>query len=100
MALELQEYWNYRDMFIICDGLLLKGDRLLTPKSLRPEMLERIHGSYLGIEKCIDRARESLFWPGISKHIQERVSTCAVCNRHKNNQPKEPLISHKVPQRP
>ena len=28
-------------------------------------MMERIHGSHLGIEKCIDRTKESLFWPGI-----------------------------------
>ena len=27
---ELQDYWNFRDELCICDGLLMKGDRLIT----------------------------------------------------------------------
>ena len=67
---ELQGYWNFRDELCISDGLLMKVDRLITPYSLRDEMLEKIHGSHLGVEKCLSRAREGLFWPNISKNIK------------------------------
>ena len=61
LAPELREYWNFRDELCICDGLLMKGDRLITPSSLRREMLDKIHSSHLGVEKCINRARETVY---------------------------------------
>ena len=91
---ELQDYWNFRDELCICDGLLMKGDRLITPYSLRDEMLEK------GVEKCLSRAREGLFWPNISKNIKEKVASCGVCNKYRNYQVKEPLLPHPVPDRP
>ena len=33
LAPELREHWNFRDELCICDGLLMKGDRLITPSS-------------------------------------------------------------------
>ena len=65
LAPELREYWNFRDELCIFDGLLMKGDRLITPSSLRREMLDKIHSSHLGVEKCINRARETVYWPGV-----------------------------------
>ena len=78
---DLQAYWNVRDELCICDGLLMKGDRLITPPSLWKEMLDKIHSSNLGREKCLNRARDCLFWPGITKQIQEKVEQCQICNR-------------------
>ncbi|CAB4019844.1 Hypothetical predicted protein [Paramuricea clavata] len=51
---DLQEYWNFRDELCICDGHLLKCDRLITPSALRPEMVDKIHSSHLGMEKCLN----------------------------------------------
>ena len=97
---DLQEYWNFRNELCICDGHLLKGDRLITPYALRPEMVDKIHSSHLGMEKCLNRARDCLFWPGITEQIQDKVAKCQVCNRYRNKQVKEPLIPHQVPDRP
>ncbi|XP_028413681.1 uncharacterized protein K02A2.6-like, partial [Dendronephthya gigantea] len=97
---DVQAYWNFRDELCICDGLLMKGDRLITPSSLRTEMLDKIHSSHLGMEKCLNRARDCLFWPGITKQIQKKVEKCQTCNRYRNKQVKEPLMPHEVPVRP
>ena len=78
----------------------MKGDRLITPHSLRGEMLEKIYGSQLGVEKCLSRAREILFWPNISTNIKEKLASCGVCNKHRSYQVKEPLLPHPVPDRP
>ena len=51
---DLQIYWNFREELCICDGLLLKGYRLITPSSLRTEMLDKIHSSHLGTKKCLN----------------------------------------------
>ena len=75
VPVEARPYWTLRDDVATADGVLFKGTRLIVPKSLRPEMLRQIHKSHLGIVKCRQRAREVLFWPGMSVEIVVCVRT-------------------------
>ena len=68
---ELHTFWNYREDLSMENGLITKGARLLIPSTLRRKVLEQIHDGHLGIEKCMLKARDSVFWPGISNDIQE-----------------------------
>lgn len=69
------------------------------PESERENIIEAAH-SHLGIQGCIRRMRESLYWPGMYKDVENFVSKCEICNSRCIDQPKEPLISHEVPDRP
>ena len=60
-------------------------------------MLKQIHESHLGINKCKQRARETLFWPGMSQQVQNMVEDCPTCNTHQNQQNKEPMKPSKIP---
>ena len=40
---------------------------------------KQIHEGHLGIEKCMPKARDSMFWPGISNDIRETVEKCGIC---------------------
>ena len=42
-------------------------------------MMEIIHGTHLGIVKCKQRARETLYWPGMSAQIEDKVKNCTMC---------------------
>ena len=55
-------------------------------------MLAVIHGTHLGIVKCKQRAREALYWPGMSAQIEEKVKDCTICHDYAPAQQKEPLI--------
>ncbi|KAI4884219.1 hypothetical protein NFI96_005617 [Prochilodus magdalenae] len=66
-------------------------------RNLRSDMLERIHESHLGIVKCKERARDVMYWTGMTKDIEDVVMQCSVCNMFKRNNTKEPLISHEIP---
>ena len=76
---ELHTFWNYREDLSMEDGLITKGARLLIPSTLRKKVLEQIHEGHLGIEKCMLKARDSVFWPGISSDICETVEKCGIC---------------------
>lgn len=64
---ELWEYWNFRCDLVLEDGLVLIGSRIVISRSMRDHVLEAIHLGHQGETKCILLARESVFWPGISK---------------------------------
>ena len=77
--------------------LLLKRDRIVVPISLCREMLNKLHDSHLDIDKCMSRAQQSVFWPGLRAQLHDKIAKCGVCNRHRNKQSKEPLQPHDVP---
>ena len=60
------------------NGLITKGARLIIPSTLRRKVLEQIHEGHLGIEKCMLKPRDSVFWPGISNDIRETVEKCGI----------------------
>jgi hypothetical protein len=93
-------YWNFRDELSVVDGILLKGEKVIIPKSLQSEMLQKVHTSHLGMEKCKQRARNVLFWPGMAADIEQFIATCPTCNSKANSNSKEPLLPHDVPSRP
>ena len=80
--------------------MILKGDRIVVPKSLRKGMLNQIHQGHLGEVKCKARARGSVYWPGISTDISNVVATCHTCSYHRNAQSKQPLKPHESPEYP
>ena len=76
---ELHTFWKYREDLSMENGLITKGARLIIPSTLRRKVLEQIHEGHLGIEKCMLKARDSVFWPGISNDIRETVEKYGIC---------------------
>ena len=97
---ELWEFWNFRCDLTLEDGLVLKGSRIVVPTSMRNQVLQAIHLGHQGENKCILRARESVFWPGISADIRQMVKDCDPCNKHKSAQPRLPILQPDLPTRP
>ena len=94
------EYWNHRDELSVEQGLIFRGQKIVVPKSMRQEMLHQVHTGHLGVTKTFERAKDNIFWPGMSKQITEHVLQCSVCLTHRDSNAKEPLIPHEFPQRP
>ena len=97
---ELWEFWNFRCDLTLEDGLVLKGNRIVILSSMRDQVLQAIHLGHQGENKCILRARESVFWPGISADIRQMVKDCDLCNKHQPAQPKLPIMQPHLPTRP
>ena len=84
---DLQEYWNYRDTLSIKNGLLTCGSRIIVPQEMQAEMLQCIHNGHQGKERCLLRARNTVFWPKITYDIQELIARCIICQEHGKSQP-------------
>lgn len=57
----VKDYFPFREELTLQNGLVFKGERLVVPESAREEMKARIHGSHIGIQGCLRRAREVLY---------------------------------------
>ena len=68
-----------RDEMSVQDGLIFKGERVVVPRAIRSDLMKRVHNAHLGVNGCLNRARECLYWPGMSGDIKNFVSTCEVC---------------------
>ena len=96
----IREYWNYREELTLHNGVLFKNQKVIIPKAMRPEMISRIHSSHLGIESCLQKARDLVFWPSMNSEIKEAVIKCSVCAEYQAKNPKQPMQSHSIPDRP
>ena len=83
---DLQEFWNYRDTLSIENGLFTCGSRIIVPHEMRAEMLLYIHEGHQDKERCLLRARNTLFWPKITYDIQELIERCIICQEHGKSQ--------------
>jgi len=59
-----------------------------------------IHLGHSGVDSCLRLARESVYWPGMTTDIRNKVQKCAVCREFQPSQGKETLMSHDLPERP
>nr|XP_042908526.1 uncharacterized protein K02A2.6-like [Parasteatoda tepidariorum] len=92
-------FWPLRYEISIQNGLLMRGNRIIVPNRLRQEILGKIHEGHMGINKCRALANSAVYWPGISKQIEELVRDCPSCIQEAKNC-SEPLKPTSFPQRP
>ena len=93
-------YFGKRDELSVDDGMVVKGERLVIPKSLRRDLMRRLHYAHSGVVSSLSRARECIYGPRMGSEIKQFIETCDVCRAYDKRQPKETLISHEVPERP
>ena len=93
-------YFAMRDQLSVYDGIVFRGERVVVPVSQRSILKERIHSSHLGIDGCLRRAKECLFWPNMTGYIRDYISACDVCRTYETANQRETLMSHDIPDRP
>lgn len=70
IPVNIKQYWTFRKELSYVDGLVFKNARLVVPHTLRTEMLRKMHMSHMGGDKCKEKARDLLYWPGMAKHME------------------------------
>ena len=70
---DLHESWPHKEMLSIKTGLITCGNRIIVPREMQPEMLQYIHEGHQGKERCLLRARNTVFWPKMTYDIQQLI---------------------------
>ena len=76
---EVKPYWTVKGNLTLHDELLLYGRRIVVPKQLQKETVQKIHTGHQGIVRCRLNAVSSVWWPGISKQLEHFVQQCPEC---------------------
>ena len=93
-------YWNVRHDLSVAERLVLKGEAVLVPIQLRPEVLRRIHDGNFGEIKCVERAKSAVYWPGYVEEVRNAVAGCGTCQENRNKNPVQPLRPVDLPEHP
>ena len=75
------------EMLSIKSGLITCGNRIIVPKEMRPEKLQYAHEGHQGKERCLPKARNTVFWPKMTYDIQQLIEKCIICQEHGKSQP-------------
>ncbi|XP_063923679.1 uncharacterized protein K02A2.6-like [Zophobas morio] len=81
IPIELKPYFNRKDQLHIEHGCIIWGLRVIVPKNLQAKILEEIHSSHLGINKCKSLARSYCYWPYIDNDITNVCKNCSACSQ-------------------
>jgi len=90
----LTPFFDIRDTLTTDDGIILKGERILIPQSMRRDIKDKLHSAHLAYDSMMRRARQTVFWPGMSAEIKAMADNCETCQALKPANPRETLIQH------
>ena len=93
-------FWPVRQDLTLASGLLLKGEQVVVPTALRPEVLKKIHEGHFGENKSVERAKSAVYWPGYTEQVKDLVSGCNTCQESRNKNPAQLFHPVEVPDYP
>lgn len=96
----IRPYWIVRDELVMYKGIIYKGCQMVIPKSLRRNILSKLHYNHLGMQKSLLRAKEIVYWPNLNSELVNLIKNCQACLTFQNSQQKELLISKPIPHGP
>ena len=96
---ELFPYYTFKDNLSFNEGFLMYNSRLVIPPNLQLEIIHRIHEGHMGISKCHERAKQFVWWIGLSTQLSHLVTNCPQCVEERINY-REEFVKEDFPTRP
>jgi len=94
---DLLAYHTFSEELSNSNGLVFKGHCVVVPLPMRADILDLLHAAHTGVNGCLRRSRETVFWPCVTADIKRLAESCQMCARYQQAVQKEPLMSHAVP---
>lgn len=100
LSSEVQKYWYFRDELEVYERLIFRSHKILIPTCLRRKMFNIIHTGHTGVQGYIQRAKQMLFWVGMTRDIKGMVESCSICQQHQRSNQKHTILSNEIPTLP
>ena len=70
----LRPYFDLCEELVVQGNLIFKGPCLVVPVCMRKELMSMAHATHIGIEGCLRRVRECLFWQAVVRKLKTMFS--------------------------
>lgn len=94
------DYFPFRDEFCSIGYLMLRGSRIVIPRSLRKQCVQLAHQGHLGIVGTKQQLRTKVWWPGMDKEVEKYVKSCHGCQITSAYPKPEPISPTPLPTGP
>lgn len=93
-------YKTYATELCVVSAVLLRGERIVIPTSLRNRTMELAHEGHPGVVVMKRRLRQKVWWPGMDSQTERFVKSCKDCTLVSSLAAPEPLLTTKIPDKP
>ena len=80
-------------------GIILRGERLLIPTKLRPDVLDAAHEGCPGGDSMLRQLRMDVWWPGMHQDVKKFTSSCWACASATPTTSTPPMAIRSTPER-
>ncbi|XP_058837536.1 uncharacterized protein K02A2.6-like [Topomyia yanbarensis] len=95
-----KEYAPFQKELSLLEGYVIRGCRLVVPRSLRSRMLQLAHEGHSGETSMTSRLRDRVWWPGMDKDAKKVVKDCEGCRLVGKPSLPEPMRRRRMPSEP
>ena len=102
LPVSLRPYWSVRERLAVDDqdGMVVLGARIVIPQSIRQDIIRDLLQMHQGATKLRQRARLSMYWPGMDNEIANAAQSCDECVKRLPSHAAETLRPHDPAKRP
>jgi hypothetical protein len=84
------------DLWISDDGIVLRGDTIVLPKSLQSRAIKHVHGGHLGIVLSKRLLKSRTWFMGADSAMEKEVHDCLPCQANSDTTEHAPLIIQEI----
>ena len=84
----------------VVDGMVVRGDRIGVPETLRQRMIEIAHKGHQGQVQTKQPQRAHVWFPGMDSQCDNFESTCIYCQSNSPDVHRKPLKMTELPEGP
>lgn len=97
---DLSLYKPFESELCFTSDILLRGNRIVIPESLREQIMQVAHEGHPGMSVMKKRLRAKVWWPKIDRQTEEFVKHCRGCTLVSAPNAPEPLRPTELPMAP
>ena len=97
---DIKPFEKFLEDFSVFEGILLRGNRIVVPTSLKKRILKLAHESHVGIVRTKQLLRSNFFWIYMDMDIESTIKDCPAYAASKplnNNSTLQPVQLPKAP---